>query len=587
MQENRSQFDVTRDSEPTFSKRQLWVMLLSAILLALLLSSIYFQERRKESRLRIEQCRHRLSLGQEIIVRDLNRVRSDLLFVAALPEVQLANAGKSDSLDAAVNVFKTFVKSQNAYSQIRLIDREGMEAARVDWNGGKATATQRKDLQDKSDRYYVVESLELNVGQIFTSEFDLNLEQGIIEQPVNPVIRFVTPVLQGGLTGYLLVFNYQGTPLLQELTETTLPGQTYLVRNDGEFLMGPTKGSEWGWLLGHTHRFSTSFQTVDLNHLFHADSLTLSAEGFFESKNIKLDLDKTASNNRQPIYLVAHIPPSEAFQNSQKLLNWLLIVGGIMLLPLALITRFWTSAVDRRNFQNRQIAESEKRLRQLSAQLVSLQEEERRSLSREIHDSLGQQATAINLDLRMLKDDLSEPEGLKRIIKESDKLLQSLHSFATRARPAELDDLGLREALESHVWNFESRTNIECEFDCQFENNAVDSTISVHVFRIVQEALNNIAKHASANIATIQLTLSADKEELRLMVTDDGVGLGDEPKKEERGNESQKLLGMIGMRERVELLNGALHLKNSSNGGTILMIQIPIFQPEKQLGTIE
>ncbi len=587
MQTSRLQFDKNQDREPTISQRQLLVMLVSAILLALLLSAIYFQERSKESRLRIEQCSHRLALAQEIIVRDLNRVRSDLLFVAALPEVQSANSIAPESLHDATNIFQHFVKSQNAYSQIRLIDRQGMEIARVDWNNNEATVTQRDNLQDKSDRYYVDDSLALDVGQIFTSEFDLNLEQGKIELPVKPVIRFVTPVLQNGTAGYLLVFNYQGMPLLRELSEMTLPGQTFLIRKDGEFLLGPTTDSEWGWLLQHSHRFSTSFPTVNLDQLLKPNSAERTSEGFFQTKNINFDLDKTASNLRQSLFLVAHVPIKEAFQNSSNVLNWLLTVGGIMLIPLALITRFWASSVDRRRYQNKKIAQSEKRLRQLSAQLVSLQEEERRSLSREIHDSLGQQATAINLDLRMLKEKSNHPKELIRVIQESDKLLQALHSFATRARPAELDDLGLQEALESHIWNFEKRTGIDCEFDCQFINEEIDPAISVHVFRIIQESLNNISKHAKADVAAIQLALTENKDELQVTVTDDGVGLGSESTNNEHGTEMEKRLGMLGMRERVELLNGKLHLENSADGGTKLKIQIPVFSLKTDAGELE
>ena len=214
-------------------------MLLAATLLLALLSGIYFQERSKEWQLRVEQSNHRLVIAQEIIARDLKRVRSDLLFVASLPEIHNADAGDPDSLQEAVRVFQDFANAQQTYSQVRLISRAGKEIARVDWDGSSSTITDASNLQNKADRYYVAESLELKVGQIFTSEFDLNLEQGQIEKPVNPVIRFVTPVLQKGRIGNLLVFNYQGASLLRELSGISLPGRTYLVRSDGEFLLGP------------------------------------------------------------------------------------------------------------------------------------------------------------------------------------------------------------------------------------------------------------------------------------------------------------------------------------------------------------
>ena len=252
-----------------------------------------------------------------------------------------------------------------------------------------------------------------------------------------------------------------------------------------------------------------------------------------------------------------------------------------MLIPLALITRFWAAAIDRRESQNRRIAESERRLRQLSAQLVGLQEEERRNLSREIHDSLGQQATAINLDLRMLKGKIADSPELERLIEESDQLLKSLHGFATRVRPAELDDLGLKVALESHVSEFVSRTGIETQLLVHVEDSEIDASVAAHIFRIVQESLNNIAKHSGATVAAVKLSLDPNTNELQLGISDDGVGMQNDPA-EGDGYTVQKRLGILGVRERVDLLNGTIAFNTSEGQGTKLDVVIPI-----SLGAIE
>jgi len=143
---------------------------------------------------------------------------------------------------------------------------------------------------------------------------------------------------------------------------------------------------------------------------------------------------------------ISYMSPETTFEVSRQLLVRLVLVGAFMLFPLVIITRFWAAAVDRREAQNQKIAESERRLRELSSRLVDLQEEERRAISREIHDSLGQQATAINLDLQMLREKSGAVElaELERVIQDSEELLSNLHGFATRVRPAELDDLGLK-----------------------------------------------------------------------------------------------------------------------------------------------
>ena len=259
-----------REKGPSITQRQFWVMLLAAAFLLVLLSVVFVLERNKERQLRVEQTSHRLALAEEIVARDLNRVQADLNFVAALPEVKRATEGNQQSLQDVAEVFKNFVSSQKTYSQIRLVSRHGIEIARVDWDGKTATITQEEELQDKSDRYYVTDSLDLKSGQIFTSEFDLNLENGQIERPLKPVIRFVTPVSRGGEVGNLLVFNYQGSSLLKELAAISLPGNTYLIKEDGGFLLGPNPSSEWGWLLEHQTRLSTLFTDVSANELINA-----------------------------------------------------------------------------------------------------------------------------------------------------------------------------------------------------------------------------------------------------------------------------------------------------------------------------
>lgn len=578
MKTNLEQFD-----HPTLSQRQLWVMLLAVALLLILLTAIFLQERSKEWRLRVEQSNYRLTLAEEIVSRDLNRVRADLRFVAGLPGLIQADPNDPNTLQNAADIFADFVRHQQAYSQVRLIGRDGVEVARVDWDGDQTKVTQANKLQDKSDRYYVSESLHLNPAEIFISEFDLNLENGKIETPLKPVIRFVTPVQRidsdenasapsgNAPAGNLLVFNYQGSSLLSELAGISLPGNTYLIRDDGQFLLGPTPDVQWGWLLDHGQQFSTRFKDIPLEQLLSSDRPLRSNDGLFLARQIDISRKGATSADHRPLFVVAHIPQSAAYSATQKMLYRLLLVGGIMLVPLALITRFWAAAIDRREMQNQKIADSEKRLRQLSAQLVGLQEEERRNISREIHDSLGQQATAINLDLRMLRDSISDSPELERLITESDGLLKALHGFATRVRPAELDDLGLKIALESHVAEFETRTGTECDFDAQFADDEINPSIATHVFRMVQELLNNVAKHASAEVASVALKLDRERNEFEVCVNDYGVGMSTA----KEIPVSSTRLGMIGLRERVELLNGTLDVQSSPEG-TRVEIRIPV-----------
>ncbi|MCP4081038.1 MAG: sensor histidine kinase [Planctomycetaceae bacterium] len=578
--------NTTENDRRSLSVRQLWIIALATLFLAIVLGFLYWQQRTKEWQIRVEQSRHRLDLAQEIVSRDLSRVRADLLFMAELDLLRKAQAGNSTTLASVAECFANFLRTQDSYSQTRLIDRTGREIVRVDWDGNQARLVPTDELQDKSDRYYVSESLMLGVGDVFMSDFDLNQEQGEIEEPVKPVIRLATPVPSpDGVPGDLLVFNYQGASLLAELAAISLPGRTYLVREDGHFLLGPRPQDEWGWILGHSATtrsiFPESHERLMGARENHRAAYNL--EGCLAASPLDpAEISGDTQGAPARLKFVSYMSPETTFQVSSQLLSRLALVGAFMLFPLIIITRFWAAAVDRREAQNQKIAESEKRLRELSSRLVDLQEGERRAISREIHDSLGQQATAINLDLRMLREKFSgtERDDLKRVIHESEELLANLHGFATRVRPAELDDLGLKEALESHVWEFESRTGIPCEMVWEIEGVPLADTVGENVFRLIQEALNNIMKHADATVVSIQLKVVKQGTDRRLAITitDDGVGLQTQQAlatTEDRIGAGSRL-GMLGMRERVELLNGQITVANASGDGTIILIQIPI-----------
>lgn len=568
------------------SSRQLWVVALASLFLTVVLVFLFWQQRTKEWQVRVEQSKHRLELAQEIVSRDLSRVRADLLFMAELNALRDADLNKTESLAEVAACFKDFLRTKRAYSQTRLIDRSGQEIVRVDWDGSQARVIPQDELQDKSDRYYVRESLMLETGDVFMSDFDLNQEQGEIEIPVKPVIRLATPVQQTkGQAGPLLVLNYQGASLLQELAAISLPGRTYLVREDGHFLLGPTPADEWGWILSHKTTFHSVFPSAidELIGQTTASDTIYTKEGCLASSPLD---PATISGDTQGtparLSFISFMSPETTFEVSRQMLTRLVLVGAFMLFPLVIITRFWAAAVDRREAQNQKIAESERRLRELSSRLVVLQEEERRAISREIHDSLGQQATAINLDLQMLREKkgLQADAELKRVIQESEELLSNLHGFATRVRPAELDDLGLKEALESHIWEFESRSGLPCDFGWELDDLTLPDSVAENVFRLIQEALNNVLKHAEANVVSVQINSAHEDERcwLTIRVTDDGVGLGSPQALSLDGETSSSpgRLGMLGMRERVELLHGQIVASNDLGSGTSIMIKIPI-----------
>ena len=575
--------DILTNSFWAVTRRQSAVVLMIAALFAILMSVLYLLDRQREWRLRQEQAKHRLDLADEMISEGLKRVRSDALFLAQLDFVQKFVAGDGDRRDTIENEFAQFVRNKKSYDQVRLVDPSGQEQIRVDATPDGVRVIPESELQDKKDRYYVRQSLGLNPGDVFVSDFDLNQEHGAIEQPYNPVVRFVTPV--GEATNgnrSLLVVNYLGAPLLRELREISLPGHTFLIRTDGHFLLGLGRNDAWGWLLGHERTFQTAYPTAWDQIVEGGGDCFLSVDGAFAGRRVSLSEFIDSSNrdsreiaNRSNLLIVSYVPRSQVYSVSDQLLKRLLLTAAIMVIPVILLTRFWASAVVRRQQQNRRIVESEEKLRELSSRLLRVQEEERKAISREIHDELGQQVTAINLDLKLAQRESGSESGreqLSRAIRENEQLLSTLHDFSRRVRPAVLDDLGLYDAIESHIWEFETRTKISANFEAQRRDCDLPPVIAENVFRLLQEALNNVVKHANADRVDIHLSIAEKpnaQPRMTMQVTDNGQGVVP-------SDPSSSRLGLIGMRERVDLLNGTIKIDSNKTDGTRITVCIPL-----------
>ncbi len=574
--------------------RQLVVMGIFLLLMGLLVLTLYTIDRQREWVLRQEQATHRLELAWGLITRDLQRVRSDIYYVATQDTVREFQPADEPTRKPVEQEFSRFLAYKNDYEQIRLVDRSGQEVVRVEVQEDRVEVVPQPRLQDKRERYYVRKSLSLKQGEIFVSEFDLNEEYGVIERPLNPVIRFVTPACdESGALSFLLVLNFRGAPLLRDLATISLPGQTLLIRDDGQYLLGPAASDGWGWLLGHQRSFADQFPAA-WNNRYSDRGCFLTTGGAFGFRRIDLqqfggiqdDRDKSATQ----LLVVSRLPAGEVFGTSNQLLNRLLLLVAIILLPLLVLTRFWAVASERRQRQNQMIQESEQKLRELSSRLVQIQEDERRAISREIHDQLGQQVTAINLDLKLANRAAVPAEvrvQLERAIDESEQLLDTLHDFATRVRPDVLDDLGLHDAVESHLWDFRERTGIEVHLESTIHDANLPMVVAENVYRLIQESLNNVVRHANASRVDVAMQLTEVNGDPALLVSvqDDGTGAvnpADEVGSLRPPGKGQPRLGILGMQERVDLLGGHLDMVSGTNQGTAVRISVPLGDPAGQ-----
>lgn len=220
----------------------------------------------------------------------------------------------------------------------------------------------------------------------------------------------------------------------------------------------------------------------------------------------------------------------------------------------------------------RELEESRAQLRELSAFLQSVREDERIRIARELHDELGQVLTALKMDLawlgsRFLPDQTPLIEKAKAMSGLIDSTVEAVYRIAEDLRPVMLDDLGLVPAIEWLIQQFQNRTGIESELSIDGEDLAVSGQIATCVFRILQEALTNVSRHAEASKVVASLKATAD--EIVLEVRDNGKGMSFEQERK------RKSYGLIGIRERTYMVGGAMDIASTPGAGTVLEVSIP------------
>lgn len=224
------------------------------------------------------------------------------------------------------------------------------------------------------------------------------------------------------------------------------------------------------------------------------------------------------------------------------------------------------------------LAESQRlqeQLRRLSRQILLAQEEERKRISRELHDVIAQVLTGINVRLATLKMEAAvNTRGLTRKISRTQRLVEKsvdiVHRFARELRPAVLDDLGLIPALHSFMKRFSTETGIRIHFRAFAGVEELDSARRTVLYRVAQEALNNVARHAQAS--RVDASIQQLRDGVCLKVRDDGKSFAVE--RVLRAGKSRRL-GLLGMRERVEMVGGRLTVESAPGRGTTIRAQIP------------
>jgi signal transduction histidine kinase len=236
-----------------------------------------------------------------------------------------------------------------------------------------------------------------------------------------------------------------------------------------------------------------------------------------------------------------------------------------------------TSEIKERKVAEAQLRESEVQLRALAARLISIREEERARIAREIHDELGQVLTGLKMDIMWLAKRLAgteaqlveKTETMRRLI---DSTMHLIRRISTGLRPEILDDMGLVAAIGWQAKEFQKRMGMRCRIKLPEDQAVPDKELSTAVFRIFQEILTNIARHAKASSVNVQLSIADDF--LKLKVADDGIGISES---QIRGHGS---LGLLGMQERAQLFGGEVSIRGASGRGTTVSVTIPMSRPQ-------
>ena len=222
-------------------------------------------------------------------------------------------------------------------------------------------------------------------------------------------------------------------------------------------------------------------------------------------------------------------------------------------------------------------------LKKMSAQILEAQEIERKRISIELHDEMGQALTGISINLAVIEKELADNTDL--IIKDriaetrmlADQCSDQIRDLSFNLRPSILDDLGLEPTLRWYIGGYSKRMNIQVDFEAQDCEDLQNSEAKILLYRIVQEGLNNVAKHAEAR--KIYVHLSSNETTIKLIVEDEGKGFDAHIRAPAQSVESG--LGLIGIRERVAFINGTFNIHSVPGRGTRLEVEIP-----KRIGDI-
>ncbi len=235
------------------------------------------------------------------------------------------------------------------------------------------------------------------------------------------------------------------------------------------------------------------------------------------------------------------------------------------------------------NVSERKAAERSRRQTEIMQRIVEAQEAERRKIARDLHDHLGQKMTALRLRIESISDRAADGNGNSTAIEEvraaASQVDRDIGFLSWELRPTELEELGLEDALRSFVGEWSDQYGVQAEFQASRSaapavSSRLPNAVETNLYRIAQEALNNILKHANAT--NVNVLLQAQQDTITLIIEDNGVGFENIHQSDAGTGPGNRQLGLIGMRERAALLKGTIEIDSKpEGGGTTILVRVP------------
>lgn len=426
-------------------KEFLWFFVALSLLLGTFFVVVYLSEiDKKRAILELNETLN-IDLGSKAMIRDLTSIVSDLMTLSQNSTFKtLGDVPSLAERDQLAETFLTFSRNKGLYDQIRYLDGQGREVIRVNFNDGHPRSVSKDSLQDKSKRYYFTDAIRLEREEAFISPLDLNFEHGKVEVPHKPMIRFGTPVFDGeGHKRGIVLLNYFGARLIAnfESAVANISDHAMILNSNGYWLRSPDRDLEWGFMLGHEHRFDArspkSWERIlkaDTGQFYSSDGLVTFSTVYPLVKGLKsstgasaaFEMSKGDVTGKKYFWKVVSLVPTEALDdtNNQIIQRILLVAGPLYVLLLL--------GAGRLAYTRNQWAMAKEALQQ--DQKVKALGNLAGGITHELNSLLLPITALTQMALKKLPQDNSERAKLEKVVEAADRASKVVEQVLTFSR---------------------------------------------------------------------------------------------------------------------------------------------------------